>query len=153
MQAFNDYVNAVESDYGMLAVQRDHCRMMRGVNTVLERLLRKRAGSAADFTVTAIAVLDMRLCLLERVAATMQQSVTQIAESSVRAGRVAEAAAAEAAGKVPAAMGLEMLAGMHALVRALSEAVAARLSHDSMASMQQVRPHATPAEGGASAHA
>ena len=45
---------------------------MKGVNTVLDRLMRKRASNAADFTVTCVAVHDMRLCLLERIVAKMQ---------------------------------------------------------------------------------
>lgn len=45
---------------------------MKGVNTVLDRLTRKRASNAADFTVTCVAVQEMRLCLLERVVAKVQ---------------------------------------------------------------------------------
>ena len=72
VQAFNDYVQVVENDYATIKAQKEHCKLMKGVNTVLDRLMRKRASNAADFTVTCVAVHDMRLCLLERIVARMQ---------------------------------------------------------------------------------
>ena len=82
------------------------------------------------------------LCLGSRMhdvdALEVQVTLADVAQAACRAGKVADVAAAEASEKVPASLGTEMLAGMHALVRVLGEALVAGLSHEGLASMKQV---------------
>lgn len=68
----------------------------------------------------------------------LQVNLADVAQAASRSCKVADAAAAAACGKVPASLGNEMLAGMHALVRILGEALVAGLSHEGLASMKQV---------------
>lgn len=71
-------------------------------------------------------------------ALAVQETLSDVAQAASRAGKVADSAAAEASGKVPASLGNEMLAGMHALVRILGESLVAGLSREGLASMKQV---------------
>lgn len=68
----------------------------------------------------------------------MQEAVSDVAQAASRAGKVADCAASEASGKVPASLGNEMLAGMHALVRVLGESLVAGLSREGLESMKEV---------------
>jgi hypothetical protein len=68
----------------------------------------------------------------------VQKTLADVAQAASRAGKVADSAAAEASLKVPASLGNEMLAGMHALVRILGESLVAGLSHEGLESMKQV---------------
>lgn len=68
----------------------------------------------------------------------VQDALKDVAQAASRAGKVADSAALEASQKVPATLGSEMLAGMHALVRILGESLVAGLSHEGLVSMKQV---------------
>ena len=138
MQAFADYARGAMSDYSLLPEHKAHCTLMRSVNAVLARLLRKRAAHATDFAVTAVALLDMRLCLLERVAALQQSTTASLAGAVEAAAAAAAAARGDAAARLPLDAGRDMLAGLHGLVRVLGEALATRLSDEGRVAIKQV---------------
>eukprot|EP00892_Ulva_mutabilis_P002802 jgi/Ulvmu1/12522/UM090_0009.1 len=137
-QAFADYARSAASDYSLLPAHKTHCKLMRSANAVLGRLLRKRAAHATDFAVTAVALMDMRLCLLERVAALQQGTMASLAAAVEAAGAEAAAARSDAAARLPLDAGMELLAGLHGLVRVLGEALATRLSEEGRSAMKQV---------------